>query len=59
MNVLSKSELNVVVDTTKFGCNVNGGRRWGRGKGTWRRREKVYSDIRAYLNINNLTPGNR
>lgn len=56
MNVLSKSELNVIVDTTKFGCNVNGGRRWG---GKVLGGEKFYSDIRAYLNINNLTPGNR
>lgn len=59
MNVLSKSELNVIVDTTKFGCNVNGGRGWGWGEDTWRRRGKVYNDVRAYLNINNLTPGNR
>lgn len=58
MNVLSKSELNGIVDTTKFGCNVNGERRWGGGKGAWRR-EKVCSDVRVYHNINNLTPGNR
>lgn len=58
MNILSKSEFNIIVDTTKFRCNVNGDRGLG-GKGAWRKRKKVFSEVRAYLNINNLTPGNR